>query len=152
MKKKPQKEVLETQEELPKIKEEKITKSIPITAFSSDELISEKEKKKLIRKEKRSDGINSFVSKLFSFIFTILVLAWITICLVDFFKVQDGHKPTFCLKNESIDVTVGGTKAGSIDKCTGLGYKVLRFDKLDKCNVKMIYGPFWLKDECPGKN
>ena len=135
-------------EELPK-KVKKETKSIPIVAFSSDELISEKEKRKLIRKEKRADGFNSFVSKIFSFIFTILVLSWITICLVDFFKVQDGHKPAFCLKNDSLEVTEGGTKKGSIDKCVGLGYKVLRFDKLYGCNVKMIYGPFWLKDECP---
>ncbi|NLA32623.1 MAG: hypothetical protein GX864_01565 [Mollicutes bacterium] len=139
----------EIDNELPKKKDEKTTKSIPIVAFSSDELISEKEKRKLIRKEKRSDGFNNFFSKLVSFVFTILVLCWVVICLVDFFKVQDGHKPSFCLRNEVVEVAVSGQKAGKIDKCVGLGYKVLRFDKYDGCNTKMIYGPFWLKDECP---
>lgn len=131
------------EEELPKkkgtkkVKEEKIENT-------SNETISEKEKNKLIRKEKSKRLVNIIFSKLFSFIFSILIIGWIAICLIDFFKVQDGKNPIFCLKTETIKLN-----EGSIEKCLGAGYKILNFEKDDSCHVKLTFGPFWLKDSCP---
>lgn len=110
------------------------------------ELLTDNEKEKIIMTEKINRGVSSFFEKIFSIIFTLVVVAWFVMCLVDFVQVQVGDKPIFCLKNETIEVK----DLGSVSKCTGLGYKVLNFDKLDKCNVKTLYGGFWVSDtNCP---
>lgn len=106
--------------------------------------LSEKEKRKLIRKEKRLLGIKNLLSKIFSSLFSIIIGLWLIICLFDFLQVQGRNKPIFCLKNETLLLS-----NGSIEKCTGLGYKVLKFDKLNNCDVKIIYGAFWIEDKCP---
>ena len=63
--------------------------------------LSEKEKRKLIRKEKRLLGIKNLLSKIFSSLFSIIIGLWLIICLFDFLQVQGRNKPIFCLKNET---------------------------------------------------
>ncbi len=140
---KKKKEKLEV-EDVVEIVEEEPKKSEVVTVMSTDELISKKEKRSLIRKEKASMNVKNMFSRIFSLIFTLVVVAWVVICLVDFFQVQGNNDPMFCLSKETIKLD-----KGTISKCNGAGYKVLRFNKIENCNVKIIFGPFWLEDKCP---
>ena len=60
------------------------------------------------------------------------------ICLFDFYNVTNEKEPQFCLKEEIIEYA-----DGHVDVCTGLGYKV---HKYDRASYKAIeFGPFWSK-------
>lgn len=137
-------EELKQEKEIEEPEKEEKPKSEIVNVASAEELMSEKEKKRLMRKEKTSRGISNVFSKIFSMVFTLVVIAWVTVCLVDFFQVQGNNEPLFCISNKTVKLD-----KGTIKKCNGLGYKVLGFDKVEGCNVKLVFGPFWLEDKCP---
>jgi len=110
--------------------------------------MDDKEKKELVKQEKKNKkkGRGAF-RKFLNTILWIVVIIWVAVCLVDFFKVRNSEDPIFCLKKETIE-----TGTGTAEVCTGLGYKAYLYN----CNSSdgKIYegarefGPFWTESVC----
>ncbi|HOP65681.1 MAG TPA: hypothetical protein PLX66_01460 [Bacilli bacterium] len=104
--------------------------------------MEEKEVKELVKEEKknsRKDGERSLFGKIVNIVLWVIVLGWMAICITDFLKVQAEKEPIFCLKNETVTYD-----DGTVDVCTGLGYKVYDYDR--DCFQAIEFGPFWTKD------
>lgn len=67
----------------------------------------------------------------------VLIIAWMSVVVVDYFKVKNEKEPIFCIKNEIIEVDNGTTKI-----CTGLGYKYYNVVNEDYIIKKFV--PFWV--------
>lgn len=68
----------------------------------------------------------------------LLVVAWIVIIFVDYFRAGDGKNPKFCISESVIKYNDGETY-----KCVGLGYKMYRYNRT--CSG-IQFGPFFLKE------
>jgi len=71
--------------------------------------------------------------------FVTLVIAWIIIVFMDYFKVRDGKNPQFCIKEE-----IKRYDDGTVYSCLGIGYKVYRYDR--KSISASEFGPFFIKE------
>ena len=92
------------------------------------------EEKKEVKKEK------SIFSRVLNVILWIILLAWMALCLIDFYNTQNNKDPMFCIKKETIKYD-----DGKVDSCTGLGYKIYHYNR--KSYTAVEYGPFWIKDK-----
>lgn len=101
--------------------------------------MEEKEKKKLVKEEKRNNKGKSLAYRITNIVLWVIVIAWMGICVVDFIKVQNEEEPIFCLKNKTIEYD-----DGNVYVCTGVGYKVYNYKR--KSFEAIEFGPFWLKD------
>ena len=96
-----------------------------------EEFFDEKEKK-------------SIFGRIINIIVWIILLAWVGICLYDFYNTKTGKSPVFCLKKEETKYNDGYVKT-----CTGLGYKVFNYRRTSFNGDE--YGPFWSKDRTADK-
>lgn len=97
---------------------------------------TEEEKEvKIVYKEKEKP----LFTKIMNIVLWVILLAWMAICLVDFFKVTNEKEPIFCLKKET---TVYSD--GEVHSCLGLGYKVYNYERESYSAIE--FGPFWSKD------
>ena len=70
----------------------------------------------------------------------LLLVGWVAIVFIDYFKSADGKDPKFCIKEK--------TKVysdGEVYICTGLGYKSFRYER--KCKTGTAFGPFFTKEK-----
>ncbi len=74
--------------------------------------------------------------KIFNFLITIALLAWIFMIIYDFYNVQNKNEPKFCFKK-------GETKNddGTVKWCKGAGYVTYNYDYGNV--VAYEFGPFW---------
>lgn len=73
-------------------------------------------------------------------IILVLIISWIALFFVDYFKARKGISPTFCLKEE--------TKTyddGTVYSCTSFGYKMYKYNRTS-VNASIEFGPFFLKE------
>jgi len=69
----------------------------------------------------------------------VLIVAWIAMIFVDYFKARSEKPMLFCIKEE--------TKVyddGTVYSCTGLGYKMYKYDRKSISAVE--FGPFFIKE------
>jgi len=90
--------------------------------------------------EKRSN--KKILSKVFNILITILLIGWITVLLIDYANVSKGKSAKFCINNTIKDYT-----DGSVEICTGLGYKVYNYDRQGYKAIE--FGPFWMEEKDP---
>jgi len=69
----------------------------------------------------------------------VLIIAWICIIFVDYFKARDGQDPVFCIKEE-----VKTYSDGTVYSCVGLGYKAFRYERKSISAVE--FGPFFIEE------
>lgn len=81
------------------------------------------------------------IKKIIGIIFTLAVIAWLGLVIMDFFAVKDNKEPRFCLKNTTQNY---GTK--KTQTCIGLGYKVNKYYENDQLTATE-FGPFFIKDK-----
>ena len=83
------------------------------------------------------------MKKIISIIFKVLVIlaiiAWVGIIFVDYFKATSTGEPIFCIKEETKNYN-----DGSVYICTGLGYKMIRYDRKSISAVE--FGPFFIQE------
>ena len=109
------------------IKEAKVTE---------EEVTEPKEEKvKIVYKEKE----RSLFSKIMNVVLWIILLVWMAICLIDFYKVTKVQEPIFCIKKETTTYD-----DGTVDSCLGLGYKVYNYKRASYTAIE--FGPFWTTD------
>lgn len=84
--------------------------------------------------------MKTIISKIFNIVFTIVFLGWMTVLLIDYVNVSKGESAKFCINNAIKDYT-----DGSVEICTGLGYKVYKYNRE---GYKAIdFGPFWMEEK-----
>ena len=82
----------------------------------------------------------SVVIKILNVILWLVLLSWVILVLVDYFRARNQEDPMFCwFGNKTTDY-----ENGSVTECMGLGYKVINYNRE---NYKAVeFGPFWIKD------
>lgn len=68
----------------------------------------------------------------------LLVIAWIVIIFIDFFRAKSEKNPMFCISENIREYDDGETY-----ECIGLGYKMYRYNR--RCSG-IQFGPFFLKE------
>ncbi len=123
------------------------TKKQPIPVIDPLILLSEKEKKQLIKAEKRKAGLTNFILKIFGFIVGVFFIISIGITTYDYIQTKNHQSPLLCFnkierKCESIN------NDGLITTCHGFGYKSIIPSK--ECNNiaadQYFFGFLWDKD------
>ncbi len=97
------------------------------------------DEKKSAKKVNKENGEKSLFSKIMNIVLWIILLAWMAIVLIDYFRVTNEKDAVFCLSKHTTKYDDGNVKV-----CTGLGYKVYNYNR---DSFKAIeFGPFWIKD------
>lgn len=81
---------------------------------------------------------NGYKYKFLKFFIIFMVVAWMAMVLIDYYRTKNDKEPLFCINN-----TVIREKDGNIYVCKGLGYKYYNYDK-DSYTLKK-FEPFWIK-------
>ena len=97
------------------------------------QILDEKEKKKL------NFSIFSIIKKIIDVIFWLALAVLALIWIVDFINVNNDKEPVFCIKTEVHEYDDGQTV-----ECTGLGYKVYRYNRVST-GTGYEFGPFFVK-------
>ena len=82
------------------------------------------------------------VKKIISIVVTILVVGWLALVFVDYFKVTNDKEAQFCIKRETIK-TGDNSKT---ERCTGLGYVADRYYEEDQL-AGYEFRPFFIKSK-----
>lgn len=69
-----------------------------------------------------------------------LVLIWIIIFFIDYFRARNSKLPMFCISSNIKEYS-----DGSVYTCTGLGYKMYKYDRTS-INMDVEFGPFFMKE------
>ena len=109
-----------------KVKEEKV----------EEELTEEELKEEFF--DAKEDKESTF-NKVMNVILWIVLIVWMAICLVDFYRAHKRQEPIFTFKKETTKY-----EDGEVDNYLGLGYRI--FDYKRKCFNGIEYSPFWFKD------
>lgn len=69
-----------------------------------------------------------------------LIIIWIIIFFIDYFRARQTKTPIFCLIEETKEY-----EDGTVYSCTGLGYKVYKYDRTS-VDATLEFGPFFIKE------
>lgn len=86
--------------------------------------------------EKPKKEKESVFKKIIGFILWVIMIGWICVCLVDYYKTSKHEKPMFCLKQETKKYS-----DGTVDVCLGAGYKIYNYNRKSINGIE--FGPFW---------
>ena len=78
------------------------------------------------------------MKKIFSALFSIILIGIVAIWLFDYFRMVNNEKPMFCIKQETYKYD-----DGTVEECTGLGYKIYEYNRTSY-RAKQ-FGPFFIK-------
>ena len=79
------------------------------------------------------------IGNIFKFLIILLIIAWVYLIAADYFRVQRGEYPKFCI-NETTKTYEDGTVYG----CIGLGYKVFHYERASITAFE--FGPFFIQE------
>lgn len=99
----------------------------------------EKDEEFFDEKKTKKDYERSTFSKIMNIVLWIVLLAWMAVCLIDFYNVHQEKDPKFCISKETIEYD-----DGTVESCLGLGYKVYQYNRESFSGIE--FGPFWSKD------
>lgn len=69
----------------------------------------------------------------------VFLFCWIVIVFTDYFRVRNSKDPMFCISKVTKDYSDGSNTI-----CTGLGYKMIRYNR--DCLSATEFGPFLIKE------
>ena len=69
-----------------------------------------------------------------------LVIIWIIIFFIDYFRARQSKTPIFCLFEETKEYD-----DGTVYSCAGLGYKMYKYDR-NSINASIEFGPFFIQE------
>ena len=101
-----------------------------------EEKTEEELKEEFFEGEKIKDSV---FKKIFSILLWLILLGWMAVCLIDFYKTHQREKPMFTFKKETTKY-----EDGEVDVYIGAGYKIFNYKR--KCFDGIEFGPFWNKD------
>lgn len=88
-----------------------------------------------MNEKKNKKGI---VKIIFDVVFWVCFVFLVVIWVIDFVKVQQKSEPVFCISEKTHEF-----EDGTVDECTGLGYKVFIYKR--KSIEAYQFGPFFIK-------
>lgn len=88
--------------------------------------------------------MNRKVGNIIKVLIILLLVGWVTLVFVDYFRNANEKGPLFCLKK-----TEKTYPDGKVYICHGLGYKSIRYDR--KSMNAMEFGPFFIKERTEPK-
>lgn len=119
-------------------------------ALNTTQQFTPKNKQKVVEVKEMDDfmkeeevSIKRVALKIWDVVFWVLFVLLICAWVVDFFRVKFEKDPLFCISKEVVEF-----EDGTVDKCTGLGYKVYTYNRtsLDK---GIEFGSFFAKMKEP---
>lgn len=115
-------------------------KSTKVKAEKEVKEVEAKEENEMAQdfKEEKKDKKNIFI-KILDILLWIILIGWMAIVFMDYYRVTNEKEPKFCIKEETIQY-----EDGTVESCTGLGYKVYEYNR-DSFDA-IEFGPFWAKD------
>lgn len=69
-----------------------------------------------------------------------LVIIWIIIFFIDYFRARQSKDPIFCISEQTKEY-----EDGNVYSCTGLGYKMYRYNR-NSIDASIEFGPFFIKE------
>ena len=79
------------------------------------------------------------VKKILNVVFWVVIVGLAAVWLFEFFQVKSNNDPKLCLKKE-----IHQYDDGTIMECTGLGYKVYKYERTSMAQG-IEFGPFFIK-------
>ena len=70
-----------------------------------------------------------------------LIIIWVICFFVDYFRARQSKNPIFCIKEVTKEYD-----DGTVYSCTGLGYKMYRYDR-SSVATDLEFGPFFIKEK-----
>ena len=77
--------------------------------------------------------------KIFRIVFSLVVIAWLAIVLMDYFNTKNNNGAKFCLRKEEKTY-----EDRNVTICHGLGYNAFRYDF--EGGYIIDFSPFWKKE------
>lgn len=125
------------------VKEEEVVETKEVKEEKKQEVVEDDE---FFDKKTKSDiKEKSTFSRVMNVVLWVVLFAWMGVCLIDFYNVHKSKAPIFCISKKTTKYD-----DGTVDSCTGLGYKVYTY-KRDSFKA-IEFGPFWSKDRSNEKN
>ena len=69
-----------------------------------------------------------------------LIIIWIIIFFIDYFRARQSKTPLFCISEETKEYD-----DGTVYSCTGLGYKMYKYNR-SSVDATIEFGPFFIKE------
>jgi hypothetical protein len=69
-----------------------------------------------------------------------IVIIWIICFFIDYARARQSKKPLFCIKEVTKEY-----EDGSVYACTGLGYKMYKYER-SSIPVSIQFGPFFIQE------
>lgn len=69
-----------------------------------------------------------------------LIIIWIIIFFVDYFRAREAKMPIFCIMENTKKYD-----DGEVYSCTGLGYKMYKYDR-SSIDASIEFGPFFIQE------
>lgn len=69
-----------------------------------------------------------------------IIIIWIFLFFIDYFRARQEKTPLFCIHEETKEYD-----DGTVYSCTGLGYKMYKYDRAS-INASVEFGPFFIKE------
>lgn len=69
-----------------------------------------------------------------------IIIIWIIIFFIDYFRARQSKTPLFCISEETKEYD-----DGTVYSCTGLGYKMYKYNR-SSIDATIEFGPFFIKE------
>lgn len=119
----------------------KTTKAKEVKEAKVEKEVEVKEEREMAEdfKDAKDDKKKNTIIKILDIVLWVILIGWMVIVFMDYYRVTNEKEPKFCIKEETIQY-----EDGTVESCTGLGYKVYEY-KRDSFKA-IEFGPFWAKD------
>ena len=78
--------------------------------------------------------------EVFKVVLLAIIIIWIIIFFIDYFIARQSKTPLFCISEETKEYD-----DGTVYSCTGLGYKMYKYDR-SSVDATVEFGPFFIKE------
>ena len=109
------------------------------------EVEAKEEEKEMAQDFKEEKKKKNIVIKILDIVLWVILIGWMIIVFMDYYRVTNEKEPKFCIKEETIQY-----EDGTVESCTGLGYKVYEYNRESYNAIQ--FGPFWIKDQSDTDN
>ena len=92
------------------------------------------------KEEKPEKKKRHIIIRIFDIILWIVLFAWMSICVLDYFNVANEREPKYCIKKETLEY-----EDGTVEVCRGAGYIVYLHKRDSIKGFEFI--PFWAENK-----
>ncbi len=94
----------------------------------------------IIGDNKMEEKKKSTIRTIIKIIILVVIIAWIGLFFIDYFRARNKQTPLICLKEETKEY-----EDGTVYSCTSLGYKMYVYNR-KSISASMEFGPLFIKE------